>query len=29
VVVIGASQVEREDKNPGAAIITIVTAKIL
>jgi hypothetical protein len=29
VVVIGASQVEREEKNAGAAIITVVTAKIL
>jgi hypothetical protein len=29
IVVLGASQIEREDKDPGAAIITIVTAKIL
>lgn len=29
VVVIGASQVEREEKSPGAAIVTIITAKIL
>jgi hypothetical protein len=29
IVVLGASQIERESKDPGAAIITIVTAKIL
>jgi hypothetical protein len=29
IVVLGASQVEREGKDPGAAIITVVTAKIL
>ena len=29
IVVLGASQIEREGEYPGAAIITIVTAKIL